>query len=98
MQKVADGLYSQAMMRSIKMADAMQARAVLGIKEGFATREERMVELDNLTYEQFMKILNAADRNGRREELEQELAQIMMGAMQMIIAQEQAAAAQQGGE
>lgn len=97
MQKVADGLYSQAMMQAIKMADGMQARAVLGIKKGFATREERMVEIDNLTYEQFMKILNAADRNGRREELEAELSQIMLGAMQTIIAQEQAAGQQQGG-
>jgi hypothetical protein len=90
-RKVNYGPYAVAMTQAIERAEAMQARAVLSIKEGFAARDESMVKLDGLTYDEFMRLLDSADKTGRREELENELLQMMTGAMQQILTQEQAA-------
>lgn len=95
-RKVSYGPFAVGMTEAIKRAEAMQARAVLAIKAGFEARDEDMVKLEGLTYEQFMRLLDSADNTGRREELEGELLKMMTGAMQQILAQEQAAQ-QQGG-
>lgn len=95
-RKVSYGPFAVGMVEAIKRAEAMQARAVLAIREGFAARDEAMVKIDGLTYNGLMRALDSADKTGRREELEGEILKMMTSGLQQILAQEQAAQ-QQGG-
>lgn len=85
------GLFGRAMEESIKRAEAMQARAVLQIREAYGVKDERLLDIEELTWEKFNTLLDTADRTGRREELESELRDILMQSLNAVYAnQEQA--------
>ena len=88
MQRRPVGLFGRAMEESIKRAEAMQARAVLQIREAYGIKEERLLEIEELTWEKFNILLDTADRTGRREELEDELREMLLQSLNAVYAQQ----------
>lgn len=85
----ATGLFSRALMDSIKRAEVLQANAVLAIKEGYGVIDDPKLEIENLTWEKFNEVLDRADKNGTRDQLEEELRQMVANALVQITTQPQ---------
>ena len=87
MPREATGLFSHAMVDSLRLAESMQAEAVLGIRDAYGTVPIHTVDLEGLTWEKFNEVLDRADRNGQREALEQELREMMADALMAVMTQ-----------
>lgn len=83
------GIFSRAMTDSLRMAEVLQAQAVLGIREAYGVEDRKMMDIEGLTWEKFNEILDNADRTGKREELENELRGLMAEALISIMSQPQ---------
>lgn len=81
------GLFSRAMSESLKMAEVLQANAVLGIREAYGVENRKMMDIEGLTWERFNEVLDNADRGGKREQLEQELRMMMADALIQVMSQ-----------
>lgn len=79
-QRRGIGNYSNLMIRSLAMAEQMQAAAIDRIKEDFATRE--FLDLrDGISYGDFVRQLAEAEENGTRDEFEAMLGRQIIAAM-----------------
>ncbi|MCR4332078.1 MAG: hypothetical protein NUV34_05160 [Sulfuricaulis sp.] len=85
---------SRASIRAMEYAMTLQGLAIDHIKEQFSAEED----LDfnrGVSFEEFVKALAEADKNGQRDQFEQQLAE-RMGASWTALQQQIAAQAQQG--
>jgi hypothetical protein len=71
-------------MLAIQQADYLQQAAVAHIQDTFKTETDE-VDLRTMTYGDFIKALEVADKNGTREEFEARLAAQLMPTIQQIM-------------
>lgn len=80
------GQFAQAMFLAIEKATAMEADAALYIKSQFAVEDE--LTLENLTWDKLLKEIASARAEGRYEELQGRLAELITPALEQAFAQE----------
>lgn len=89
MARKAKGNYARMNMEVIRRAEMLQARAVDYIDEQF--RADETLPPNPLRFDDFVKMLEEADRTGTREELEAQLAEILLPIIEQALAQPQQA-------
>ena len=90
MPKTPDGFYSNSMVQSVKLAEALQGKSVAYIKESFAVVKDEGLKLETLTWEKFMEKLTDAEDNDEIDKLnEQLLGQILAPIIQQVLTADQ---------
>ncbi len=79
------GVFAKAMFLAIEKSGAMQAAAAMYIKEEFSVEDDPKLKLEGLEWEDFITQLETARLEGREEEFEAELAQLIMPLIQQAI-------------
>lgn len=79
------GIFARAMFEAIEKSEAMQAAAAIYIKEEFAVEDDPKLKLEGLEWEDFITRLETARLEGREEEFEAELAQLIIPLIQQVI-------------
>ena len=87
MPRQAKGNWAKGNIEVIRLAEEMQALAVQHIEEQF--KADELTSPDPMRFDDFVKMLEEADRTGRRDELEALLAQMLMPAIQEVMAKSQ---------
>ena len=82
--KKAYGSWSSLGMLAIQQADYLQQVAVAHIQDTFKTETDE-VDLRTMTYGDFMKALEVADKNGTRDEFEARLATQLLPTIEQIV-------------
>jgi Ca2+-binding EF-hand superfamily protein len=79
------GSLSRLSFASIQLAEAMQARSVDYINEAFHTESDE-VDINRMTYHDFITALETAEKNGTRDEFERRLADQLLPMIQAVMA------------
>lgn len=91
--KEAKGNWSKVSIQALRKAEEMQGMAVSYINDSFSVESDEL-NLQHMTYGDFVRALEVAEKNGTRQELEQRLAAQLQPLIQQVMAQSQQA--QQG--
>lgn len=78
----------------MRRAEEMQGMAIAHINDSFSVETDE-VSIEHMTFKDFVRALETAEKNGTREEFEDRLAQQLLPMIQTVMAQSQQA--QQGG-
>ena len=81
----AIGIFAKAMFQAIEKSEAMQAAAAMYIKEEYAIEDDEKLSLEGLEWDKLISKLETARLEGREEEFEAELAQLIMPLLQQVI-------------
>ena len=82
--KIGKGSWSSISMLAIAQAEYLQQVAVAHIQDTFKTETDE-VDLRTMTYGDFMKALEVADKNGTRAEFEARLATQLLPTIEQIV-------------
>lgn len=89
MARRALGRFSKGTVESLKRAEAMQAEAVLFIKEEFSTEDDPKLELEGLSWDRFIRDLESAEKNDTKEEFDRVVADMLRQAIPLVFQPEQ---------
>jgi len=82
-------MFAQAMDQSIKRAEVMQAQAVLYIQGQFAVEDDEALKIEGLTWERFIKDLEASNANDTQQEFEAKIAEVLQSVVEQVFAEGQ---------
>ena len=88
------GNWSKTSVAAIRKAEEMQQMALTHINDAFSVETDE-VDIQHMTFGDFVRALQTAENNGTREEFEDRLALQLLPMIQSVMAQSQQA--QQGG-
>lgn len=79
------GRYAKAHLEANALAQAYMALSVLHIKDSYAMEDDALT-LEELTLERFLDELDRADAEGTRDELDQQLANMLAPILEQAFA------------
>jgi len=84
------GNWSKVSIAAMRKAEEMQGMAVSYINDTFSVETDE-VNIENMTFKDFVRALETAEKNGTRDEFEDRLAQQLLPIIQTVMQQSQQA-------
>lgn len=84
MAKIPRGNWSAQSLKAIRLADEYQQLSASYIADQFAVESDE-IDIRSLTFKDFLRALETAERNGTREEFENRLAQQLQPIIQLAM-------------
>lgn len=88
------GNWSKVSIAAMRKAEEMQGMAITHINDAFSVETDEL-DLEQMTFGDFVRALQTAEKNGTRDEFEDRLALQLLPMIQSVMQQSQQA--QQGG-
>lgn len=88
------GNWSKVSIAAMRKAEEMQGMAITHINDAFSVETDE-VDIEHMTFGDFVRALQTAEKNGTRDEFEDRLAQQLLPMIQTVMAQTEQQ--QQGG-
>ena len=88
MTRQAKGSWSKVSVAALLKAEEMQGMAVAYINDAFAVDTDE-INIEKLTFGDFVRALEVAEKNGTRQELEARLAAQLTPIIEQVMAQSQ---------
>jgi Ca2+-binding EF-hand superfamily protein len=88
MARIPKGNWSKVSIEAMRKAEEMQGMAVAYINDSFSVETDEL-DINQMTFGEFVRALEQAEKNGTREELERRLAEQLMPMIETVMAQPQ---------
>jgi Ca2+-binding EF-hand superfamily protein len=88
MARIPRGNWSKVSIEAMRKAEEMQGMAVAYINYSFSVETDEL-DINQMTFGEFVRALEQAEKNGTREELERRLAEQLMPMIETVMAQPQ---------